>query len=158
MINEPVQVIDINTTTWVGTTARSFPAGIINIGFRYRSSFAPTAAIVRDGGETNRPLLQWKSNILKYVGYVRNTGQFNILVTDKGAVGVTALNQATAMQWSSIELGLSTDKKVAFGEVIVPVRQSSDDSYVEFATDSTREMNFTGLDYTLRYNKKRSRS
>lgn len=158
MINEPIQIVDINTTTWTGTTARSYPNGPLNIGFKYRSSFAPTPAVVREGGETNKPLLQWKSNILKYVGYVRNTGQFDITVTDTGEVGITNTTANTALQWSSRELGLSVDKRVDFGEIIVPVRQFSEDSYVEFATDNTREMNFTGLDYTLRYNKKRNRS
>jgi phospholipid N-methyltransferase len=87
---------------------------------------------------------------------VRNTGEFYVkLDTDYANTYNLA---GSAVLWSSIELGLSKKQAVEAGIITVPVRQFSDNSTITLYTDSTRELNITNIDYTLRYTQKRKRA
>jgi len=153
LAGEPVGIDNINTSTWVATTVRSFPSGVVSIGWAFNSAVTPSTALIRD--KDRKPVLTANTNILRYLVNVQNTGEFKVLTE---VTGYSAENSDTsALLWSSSELGLGEKKAVAYGTINVPVRAFSFDTDTTFSTDGTREMNIVNIEYTLRGVMKRKR-
>lgn len=143
---EPVGIESINTSTWVVRTARSFKNGTLAVGWKFRSSFAPSSPLVRD--KNRQPILSAQANVLKYLLNVRNTGEFDVQV-DITSVEDIELG-VSGVLWSSNELGLGSKQTVDYGTVIVPVRALSEKHVCSVFVDNTRELNVISIEYTIR--------
>ena len=150
---EPIGIKAINTTTWEVTTMRSFPDGQAAVGWNFTSVFSPSSPLMRDADR--RAILHEDTNILLYKVGVSNTGEFDINITE---VGYPIFDtDDSALHWSSSELGLGQKQVVLVGTVTIPVRAKPQNVVVTLSTDSTREMNLTNIDYTLRTHLRRKR-
>lgn len=143
---EPIGIESINTSTWVVRTVRSFKNGELAVGWKFRSSLAPSSPLIRD--RDRQPILSAQANVLKYLINVRNTGEFDVQV-DITSVDDIALG-VSGVLWSSNELGLGSKQTVEYGTVIVPVRALSEKHVCSLFVDSTRELNVISIEYTIR--------
>ena len=146
LTGEPVGIVDIDTGTWVVTVVRSFPSGMLTVGYNYESGLTPTEPYVRD--KDQRPILSANAHLLRYIVGVRNTGEFDITINSVRYD--PAITDDSGVRWSSAELGLGQKQAVAYGKVIVPVRAVSEETSVTFSTDDTREMNISNISYTIK--------
>ena len=150
---EPIGIADIDTSTWIGTTVRSFANGTLGLGWKYSSVFTPSSPLIRT--KEGQPIMTAHANVLKYVVNVRNTGEFFAEVATTGYDIDPLIN--SAVLWSSSELGLGSKQAVEYGYVTVPVRAKSENTLTTLSIDSTRELNIVSIEYTIRGVQKRSR-
>lgn len=153
LAGEPIGIESIDTTTWTGTTVRSFKEGQAAIGWKFTSAFAPTPPMVRDKNDV--VISTAKTTILRYEITVQKSGEFNIRVQDTSEVIQDGTN--TALTWSSVELGLDKRKLAEFGTVVVPCRSIAHNTEVLLSTDGTLDLNVLDIEYTLRTVQRRRR-
>lgn len=153
LAGEPVGIADVNTTTWVVTTVRSFPAGTLYVGWSYTSAFAPTPPVMKD--KNGNAINTNKVTLTRYLMNVQGSGSFTVTISDQYGGGYSAID--SAMRWSSAELGLGRPLVSGMGTVTIPCRSLAQSTQMVVSTDSVRELNVVDLEFTLRTNIQRQR-
>lgn len=131
------------------TTVRSFPSGVASLGFCYRSLLSPTPPIAQD--HNGIKIESAKLTILRFGVSTQNSSEYMVMVTDNTSEDVEALDQAT-LRFCSTELALGQARYGVASRAVVPARTDADTTTLSLYTEGTGEMNFTGLDYTGRFN------
>lgn len=153
LAGEPVGIEDVNTTTWVVTTVRSFPAGTLYVGWSYTSAFAPTPPVMKD--KNGNAINTNKVTLTRYLMNVQGSGSFTVTISDQYGGGYSAID--SAMRWSSAELGLGRPLVSGMGTVTIPCRSLAQSTQMVVSTNSVRELNVVDLEFTLRTNIQRQR-
>ena len=131
------------------TTVRSFPSGTVSMGFTYRSLLSPTPPIAQD--RNGIKIESAKLTILRFGVSTQNSSEYNVVVTDNTSEDVEAMDQAT-LRFCSSELMLGHARYGVTSRAVVPARTDADTTTLSLYTEGTGELNFTGLDYTGRFN------
>lgn len=131
------------------TTVRSFPSGLASLGFCYRSLLSPTPPIAQD--QNGIKIESAKLTILRFGVSTQNSSEYMVVVTDNTSEDVEALDQAT-LRFCSTELELGHARYGVASRAIIPARTDADTTTLSLYTEGTGELNFTGLDYTGRFN------
>lgn len=130
-------------------TVRSFPSGLASMGFCYRSLLSPTPPIAQD--RNGIKIESAKLTILRFGVSTQNSSEYMVMVTDNTSEDVEALDQAT-LRFCSTELELGRARYGVASRAIIPARTDADTTTLSLYTEGTGELNFTGLDYTGRFN------
>lgn len=131
------------------TTVRSFPSGVVSMGFQYRSLLSPTPPIAQD--RNGIKIESAKLTILRFGVSTQNSSEYMVLVSDNTSEDVEALDQST-LRFCSTELQLGHARYGVASRAVIPARTDADTTTLSLYTEGTGEMNFTGLDYTGRFN------
>lgn len=153
LAGESVGIDNVDTSTWVVTTVRSFPSGSLYIGWSYTSAFSPTPPIMKD--KNGNAINTNKVTLTRYLMNVQGSGAFTVTITDQYGGGYSAID--SAMRWSSAELGLGRPLVSGMGTVTIPCRSLAQSTQMVVSTDSVRELNVVDLEFTLRTNIQRQR-
>lgn len=153
LAGEPVGIEEVNTTTWVVTTVRSFPAGTLYVGWSYTSAFAPTPPGMKD--KNGNAINTNKVTLTRYLMNVQDSGSFTVTLSDQYGGGYSAID--SALRWSSAELGLGRPLVGGMGTVTIPCRSLAQSTQMVVSTNSVRELNVVDLEFTLRTNIQRQR-
>jgi len=94
--------------------------------------------------------------VLRFAVTVQNTGDFDVQVSTP-QLGPILDDDVHVLRWASNELGLKRARVVDQATVVVPCRTVANETSCVFSTDSTREMNIVGVEYTLKTVQKRQR-
>lgn len=130
-------------------TVRSFQDGQVAVGIPYSSIFSPTPVVLRD--QNDMRLDAAKSTVLRYGVSLRNSGPFDILVSD--AYGSSEGAQAPLL-FSSTELDAGRGQLADESRIVVPARVNTNTGNIVFIQDGPWEMNIVGIDYVVRYNQR----
>lgn len=152
LAGEPVGIVDVNTTSWIVTTVRSFPAGSLYVGWAYTSAFSPTPPIMKD--KNGNAINTNKVTLTRYLMNVQDSGAFDVTISNPYG-GYSAVD--SAMRWSSVELGLGKPLVSGQGTVTIPCRSVVQSTQMTVSTNGVRELNVIDLEYTLRTNIQRQR-
>lgn len=147
LAGEEVGIVERNTTTL--TTVRSFPNGKVSVGIKYRSLLSPTPPIAQD--HNGIKIESAKLTILRFGVSTQNSSEYKVMVTDNTSEDVQVLDQAT-LRFSSAELELGKARYAVTSRAVIPARTDADTTNLALYTEGTGELNFTGLDYTGRFN------
>lgn len=147
LAGEAVGVVAVDGN--VLTTVRSFPEGEVSFGFRYRSLLSPTPPIAQD--HNGIKIESAKLTILRFGVSTQNSSEYRVLITDSTSEDVEALDQAT-LRFCSTELELGQARYGVASRAVIPARTDADTTTLSLYTEGTGELNFTGLDYTGRFN------
>lgn len=131
------------------TTVRSFPGGLVSFGFPYRSLLSPTPPIAQD--HNGIKIESAKLTILRFGISTQNSSEYMVLVTDSTSLDAEVFDQST-LRFCSSELELGYARYGVASRGIIPARTNADTTVLSMYTEGTGELNFTGLDYTGRFN------
>jgi hypothetical protein len=153
LAGEPVGIQHVDAATWTCYTVRSFPSGNLFVGWSYTSAFAPTPPVLKDKNEN--VINTSKVTLTRYLMNVQSSGEFDVHVSDQSNMGYGIV--ASAMHWSSRELGLNKPVVSGVGTVLIPCRSMAQTTSMVVSTVGVRELNVIDLEYTLRANMVRQR-
>jgi hypothetical protein len=131
------------------TTVRSFPSGKVSFGFPYRSLMSPTPPIAQD--HNGIKIESAKLTVLRFGISTQNSSEYKVAVTDATSEDMDVLDQAT-LRFCSADLQLGSARYARAARAVVPARTDADTTTLMMYTEGTGELNFTGLDYTGRFN------
>ncbi|QQO90804.1 tail tubular protein B [Pseudomonas phage Bertil] len=131
------------------TTVRSFPNGKVSFGQSYRSLLSPTPPVAQD--HNGIKIESSKLTVLRFGVSTQNSSEYNVLITDNTTEDLEALDQST-LRFCSTELELGQARYSVASRAIIPARTDADTTSLALFTESTGELNFTGLDYMGRFN------
>ena len=152
MVGEPVEVLGIDSNTL--KIHKSYSGSTVVVGFKYKSALELTPPIMKD--YNGRPISLDKTTVLRFAVTVQNTGDFDTEISTP-KLGPIMDDDVHVLRWASHELGLRRARVVDQATVIVPCRTIANETSCVFSTDSTREMNIVGVEYTLKTVQKRQR-
>ena len=152
MVGEPVEVLGIDSN--ILKIHKSYSGSTVVVGFKYKSALELTPPIMKD--YNGRPISLDKTTVLRFAVTVQNTGDFNTEISTP-QLGPIIDDDVHVLRWASHELGLRRARVVDQATVIVPCRTIANETSCVFSTDSTREMNIVGVEYTLKTVQKRQR-
>lgn len=148
----PLAGEEVGIASWAGntiTTVRSFPNGTVSFGFPFRSLLSPTPPIAQD--HNGIKIESAKLTVLRFGISTQNSSEYEVLVTDSTSLDAEAIDQAT-LRFSSTELELGQARVAGASRAVIPARTNADSTTLTMYTEGTGELNFTGLDYTGRFN------
>lgn len=154
LAGEAVGVVSYNPVTGVFTTVRSFTEGNVCVGVPYRSLLSPTPPLYRD--RNGLKVESAKLSILRFGVSTQNSAEYQIMVSDNTTESVDILGQAT-LRYCSTDLGLGRARNSVAGRAVIPCRTNADSTSLVLFTEGAGELNFTGIDYTARFNQRTSR-
>ena len=131
------------------TTVRSFPSGLVSFGFPYRSLMSPTPPIAQD--HNGIKIESAKLTVLRFGISTQNSSEYMVQVTDNTSLDAEVLDQST-LRFCSTELELGQARYGVASRAVIPARTNADTTTLMMYTEGTGELNFTGLDYTGRFN------
>jgi len=131
------------------TTVRSFPSGLVSFGFPYRSLMSPTPPIAQD--HNGIKIESAKLTVLRFGISTQNSSEYMVQVTDNTSLDADVLDQST-LRFCSTELELGQARYGVASRAVIPARTNADTTTLMMYTEGTGELNFTGLDYTGRFN------
>lgn len=131
------------------TTVRSFPAGVVSFGFPYRSLLSPTPPVAQD--RNGIKIESAKLTVLRFGISTQNSSEYKVQITDSTSEDAEVLDQAT-LRFCSTELELGQARYGIASRAVLPARTNADTTTLSMYTEGTGELNFTGLDYTGRFN------
>lgn len=143
---------EVGIASYVGnvvTTTLSFPTGKVSFGFTYRSLLSPTPPIAQDRNGVK--IESAKLSVLRFGISTQNSSEYKVLITDNTSLDAEAIDQAT-LRYCSNELDLGQARYASVSRAVVPARTNADSTILSMYTDGTGELNFTGIDYTARFN------
>ena len=152
MVGEPVEVLGIESGTL--QLHKSYSGSTVVVGFKYESALELTPPIMKD--YNGRPISLDKTTVLRFAVTVQNTGDFDVSLSTP-QLGAVLEDDVHVLRWASNELGLKKARVVDQATVIVPCRTIANETSCVFSTNSTREMNIVGVEYTLKTVQKRQR-
>lgn len=151
LAGEEVGIVGYDAGTRTFTTVPSFPDGLVFIGVPYRSEFAPSPPVYKDrlGNkvETN------KFTVLRFGLSTANSAAYQIELSDAYTLDPVTFEQGT-MYFSSDDLQLGHARNAPQSRAIIPARTEADTTSLLMYTEGAGEMNFTGIDYTGRFNQR----
>jgi hypothetical protein len=133
-------------------TVRSWDAGMVSLGFPYRSAISPTRPVIRDFNEV--AINTNKQTLLRYLVGTKNSAQYMANVRDRNTEADYTDITVGTLSWSSSELELGRGKFASESVAVVPCRTNVESTTVEFSTSGTGELNLTSLEYVMKYNQK----
>lgn len=146
--------IDVNTVNWEFTTETGFVSGKLWLGFRYESLFAPSPPLLKDQNDaliTVSPV-----RLLRYELTTRNTGEFNVRVTDP-SIDLDYSESTTALLFGTAGVQIDRSLISDLSRVPVPCRSNAASTEMFLSTDGTQDMNIIEIEYIIRYNQRRRR-
>lgn len=149
LAGERVGTTAYDPATKILTTVRSYPDGLVSVGFPYRSLMSPTPPIAQD--RNGIKIESAKLTVLRFGVSTQNSSEYKVLVSDNTTEDAVALDQAT-LRYCSSELQLGQARYAATARAVIPARTDADTTSLLLYTEGTGELNFTGLDYTGRFN------
>ena len=152
MEGEPVEIVGVAASTL--RIHKSYTGSTVVVGYKYTSALELTPPIMKD--YNGRPISLDKTTVLRFAVTVQNTGDFDVQVSTP-QLGPILDDDVHVLRWASNELGLKRARVVDQATVIVPCRTVANETSCVFSTDSTREMNIVGVEYTLKTVQKRQR-
>ena len=152
MVGEPVEVLGIDSG--VLKIHKSYSGSTVVVGLKYKSVLELTPPIMKD--YNGRPISLDKTTVLRFAVTVQNTGDFDVSLSTP-QLGAVLEDDVHVLRWASNELGLKKARVVDQATVIVPCRTIANETSCVFSTNSTREMNIVGVEYTLKTVQKRQR-
>lgn len=152
MQGEPVEIVGVAASTL--RIHKSYTGSTVVVGYKYTSALELTPPIMKD--YNGRPISLDKTTVLRFAVTVQNTGDFDVQVSTP-QLGPIIDDDVHVLRWASNELGLKRARVVDQATVIVPCRTVANETSCVFSTDSTREMNIVGVEYTLKTVQKRQR-
>ena len=138
----------------VFTTVRSFPAGLVTAGIPFKSSLSPTAPVVRD--RHGAMIESAKLTVLRYGVSTQNSAEYSVKVSDSQSIDPQEVAQAT-LSFSSIDLQPGAARVSTISRSVVPARTNAATGVLLLTTSGLGEMNFTGIDFTARFNQRHNR-
>jgi len=140
-------------TTSVLTTVPSFPAGPVNLGVSYRSTFSPTTPLIKDANGV--VISSNKLTILRYMIGTSQSSEYNALVSDASSSDEDAGSQLMpVLYWDSAELALGASRVNNESTAILPCRTNASTTTLALYSEGLGEMNIISLEYVCRYNQK----
>lgn len=154
LAGEAVGIASYNPFTGVFTTVRSFKEGAVCVGVPYRSLLSPTPPLYRD--RAGLKVESSKLTVLRFGVSTQNSGEYQVMVTDSTTTDVAELTQAT-LHYSSADLVLGQARVSTTARAVVPCRTDANTTNLVMYTEGAGELNFTGIDYTARFNQRTNR-
>jgi len=131
-------------------TVRSFTAGQLYLGLRYTSVFSPTPPIMLDSNGAK--IDSAKLTVLRFGLNTQNSAEYTVAMRDDRR---PLYDQSVGtLRWASSALELGSARVAGIGRAIVPSRANADTVVMQASTESTGELNITGIDYVCRFNQK----
>lgn len=154
LAGEAVGVASYTPFTGVFTTVRSFKEGAVCVGVPYRSLLSPTPPLYRD--RNGLKVESAKLSILRFGVSTQNSAEYQVMVSDNTSNSIDVLDQAT-LRYCSADLEVGRARNSLAGRAVIPCRTNADSTSLVLFTEGTGELNFTGIDYTARFNQRTSR-
>ena len=152
LVGEPVQVLGVDGGTL--KLHRSYSGSTVVLGFKYSSVLGLTPPVMKD--HNGYAISLDKTTLLRYVPTVQNTGDFNVTISTP-KTGELLDDDGHVLKWASHELGLKRSRVAGQSTLIIPCRTLANETECTFSTDSTRELNVIGVEYTIKTVRKRQR-
>lgn len=136
-----------------GTTLSTVPShssGVVGIGIPFTSTVVPPPPVVRDYKEG--VIHTGKATLLRFIIGTRNSGEFNVTVTDAYSSG--DLLEVPTLTWSSPELELGRATVANTAGNVVPCRTDLRSTAMSVSTTGPHELNITSLEYVAKYHPK----
>lgn len=152
MVGEPVQILGV-----VGNTLKlhkSYSGTTVAVGFKYNSVLGLTPPVMKD--QNNYAVSLDKTTLLRYVPTVQNSGDFDVTISTP-KTGALLEDDGHVLKWASHELGLKRSRIAGQSTIIIPCRTLANETECTFSTNSTRELNVIGVEYTIKTVRKRQR-
>ena len=151
MEGEPIQIVSIVSN--VVTLHHSYTGSTVDVGYKYSSEVGLTPPIMRD--QNGFPIQLDKTTLLRYVLTTQNSGDFDVSIVTPKVTGFE--DDGHVLTWASPELGLGKSRLAGQSTVIVPCRTIANETDCTISTNSTRELNIIGVEYTMKTALKRRR-
>lgn len=152
LVGEPVQILGLDGSTL--KIHRSYSGSTVVLGFKYNSVLGLTPPVMKD--QNGYAISLDKTTLLRYVPTVQNTGDFDVTISTP-KTGALLEDDGHVLKWASHELGLKRSRIAGQSTVIIPCRTLANETECTFSTDSTRELNVIGVEYTIKTVRKRQR-
>lgn len=152
MVGEPVQVIGAIGS--VLSLHRSYSGSTVVLGFKYNSVIGLTPPVMKD--QNGYAISLDKTTLLRYIPTVQNSGDFDVTISTP-KTGNLLGDDGHVLKWASHELGLKRARNVGQSTLVIPCRTLANETECTFSTDSTRELNVIGVEYTIKTVRKRQR-
>ena len=152
LIGEPVQILGVDGGTL--KLHRSYSDSTVVLGFKYNSVLGLTPPVMKD--QNGYAISLDKTTLLRYVPTVQNTGDFDVTISTP-KTGELLDDGGHVLKWASHELGLKRSRVAGQSTLIIPCRTLANETECTFSTDSTRELNVIGVEYTIKTVRKRQR-
>ena len=143
----------VDRATWLATTVRNVVDGAYFVGLKYTSALSPTPPLMRD--KDGVVIGTSKSMLVRYELTVKNTGAFDITITDTSRTLTSG--EYSGLLYSSNELLPGDTLDVELGRVYVPVRALAQDTTTMFSISSELDMCVLDIEYVLQYRARRKR-
>lgn len=152
LVGEPVQILGLDSSTL--KLHRSYSGSTVVLGFKYNSVIGLTPPVMKD--QNGYAISLDKTTLLRYVPTVQNTGDFDVTISTPKTGGLLD-DDGHVLKWASHELGLKRSRIAEQSTLIIPCRTLANETECTFSTDSTRELNVIGVEYTIKTVRKRQR-
>lgn len=152
LVGEPVQIVGLDGSTL--KLHRSYSGSTVVLGFKYNSVLGLTPPVMKD--HNGYAISLDKTTLLRYVPTVQNTGDFDVTISTP-KTGELLDDDGHVLKWASHELGLKRARIAGQSTIIIPCRTLANETECTFSTNSTRELNVVGIEYTIKTVRKRQR-
>lgn len=138
-------------------TVDDFPAGQVNLGFPFVSTFEPTPPMKKDSNGVK--VSSNKATVVKFMVGTSGSREFNVSISDEHPSDYDAAVPVSPLYYTSTELQLGSGQVGGPNSVvIVPARTLADSTKLVLSTDGTGELNLVSLEYTMKYREKVQRA
>lgn len=152
MVGEPVQILGLDGSTL--KLHRSYSGSTVVLGFKYNSALGLTPPVMKD--QNGYAISLDKTTLLRYVPTVQNSGDFDVTISTP-KTGELLDDDGHVLKWASHELGLKRSRVAQQSTLVIPCRTLANETECTLSTDSTRELNVIGVEYTIKTVRKRQR-